>query len=288
MKIYYYYYYEIDQYGILHFTTRKVDQRPSPARGNTMVTSPSLITIHYTADDNPQSTINTFTHSSAKISAHFLVDRAGNITQFVEPNTIAWHAGVSEWKSKCAANNWAIGIEITNTGWLPTSTERLKNTPHPYAPEFQDFEKYTFSQLESLKELIEVLKVKFPSIIETVGHEDIAIYSGRKQDPGPAFPWHQGNFSPRPPLRSKPEKGELCVVASSDAELFRSRSTHTTEKLVNVPQSSKIEIVTCSTTDSDTCSDPNPIWWKVLYVDNAGKIWEGWMRRNNIAWNIFN
>lgn len=45
--------YEIDQYGILHFTSCKIDQRPSPARGNTMATPPSLIAIHYTADDNP-------------------------------------------------------------------------------------------------------------------------------------------------------------------------------------------------------------------------------------------
>ena len=46
------------------------------------------------------------------VSAHFVIDRAGNITQFVACENRAWHAGQSTWLGRDNCNDYAIGIEM--------------------------------------------------------------------------------------------------------------------------------------------------------------------------------
>ncbi len=102
-----------------------------------------------------------------QVSAHCLIERTGNITQFVSFLDRAWHAGVSSWKGEEACNNYSIGIELEGTDELS----------------------YTDPQYEQLNALLGSLISHYPAIKNDAicGHSDIA--RGRKTDPGPAFDW---------------------------------------------------------------------------------------------------
>ena len=101
------------------------------------------------------------------VSAHCLIERDGNLIQFVSFNDRAWHAGESEWCGETGCNNFSIGIEL----------------------EGRDDEPYAAAQYDCLSELIASLRVSYPEIVADAvsGHSDIA--PGRKTDPGPAFDW---------------------------------------------------------------------------------------------------
>ncbi len=102
-----------------------------------------------------------------RVSAHCLIERNGNIIQFVSFLDRAWHAGVSNWCGEQACNNFSIGIELEGTDDL----------------------EYDEAQYQGLADLIQSLKLQFPDISEdsVCGHSDIA--PGRKTDPGPSFDW---------------------------------------------------------------------------------------------------
>lgn len=99
-----------------------------------------------------------------KVSAHFLIQRTGKITQFVPCGKRAWHAGASMWHGRTACNDFSIGIELEGTDFLPFSDQ----------------------QYAGLIRLTRILKRAYP-IREIVGHSDIA--PGRKTDPGDEFDW---------------------------------------------------------------------------------------------------
>ena len=102
-----------------------------------------------------------------KVSAHFLIERDGEITQFVSCLDRAWHAGVSSFEGRETCNDFSLGIELEGTDELP----------------FSD------AQYQSLIALTLQLQAAYPSITphRICGHSDIA--PGRKTDPGPAFDW---------------------------------------------------------------------------------------------------
>ena len=99
-----------------------------------------------------------------KVSAHFLIERDGQITQFVSCNDRAWHAGQSSFQTRSACNDFSIGIEL----------EGADNVP------------YTDAQYEQLSDLTLALKRQYP-LTHVRGHCHIA--PTRKTDPGPAFDW---------------------------------------------------------------------------------------------------
>ncbi|MGZ9074544.1 MAG: 1,6-anhydro-N-acetylmuramyl-L-alanine amidase AmpD [Burkholderiaceae bacterium] len=101
-----------------------------------------------------------------RVSAHVLIDRDGEATQFVSLNHRAWHAGVSAWCSRAACNDFSVGIELEGT----------------------DFESFTDLQYRSLNAVIAALLAAYP-IRAVVGHSDIA--PNRKTDPGPYFDWRR-------------------------------------------------------------------------------------------------
>ena len=102
-----------------------------------------------------------------KVSSHCLIERGGNIIQFVSFLDRAWHAGVSSWEGESSCNNFSIGIELEGT----------------------DESSYTDSQYQQLVLLVNCLRKKYSTIESDAlcGHSDIA--PGRKTDPGPAFEW---------------------------------------------------------------------------------------------------
>lgn len=102
-----------------------------------------------------------------RVSSHLLIDRKGDITQFVPFIKRAWHAGKSFFQGKERCNDFSIGIELEGT----------------------DDQPYEEAQYKTLTHLIPVLIQAYPKITRDriVGHSDIA--PGRKTDPGPFFDW---------------------------------------------------------------------------------------------------
>lgn len=100
----------------------------------------------------------------AEVSAHFFIERSGNVWQFVSCDDRAWHAGVSSFQGRANCNDYSVGIELEGIeGGL--------------------FEE---AQYDSLFALLSALEEVY-SIAAVTGHEDIA--PGRKQDPGAGFDW---------------------------------------------------------------------------------------------------
>ncbi|MES2205012.1 MAG: 1,6-anhydro-N-acetylmuramyl-L-alanine amidase AmpD [Pseudomonadota bacterium] len=105
--------------------------------------------------------------ATAKVSAHLLIRRDGEVIQFVPFNQRAWHAGQSSFHGRSACNDFSIGIELEGTDDL-------------------DFEAIQYQQLADItRHLMQVYPKITPETI--VGHSDIA--PGRKTDPGPHFDW---------------------------------------------------------------------------------------------------
>ncbi len=103
-----------------------------------------------------------------KVSAHCLIDRCGVLTQFVNLEARAWHAGVSCFEGRENCNDYSIGVELEGT----------------------DEEAFTPQQYQTLARLSAALMQEYPLIEPSriVGHSHIA--PGRKTDPGPGFNWN--------------------------------------------------------------------------------------------------
>jgi AmpD protein len=102
-----------------------------------------------------------------RVAPHLLIDRTGDIEQFVAFDRGAWHAGQSSWRGRPSCNRFSLGIELEGT-WNSG---------------------YTDAQYVALTEVCAALCVHYPSLSPSaiVGHQEIA--PGRKQDPGPCFDW---------------------------------------------------------------------------------------------------
>lgn len=136
-----------------------------------------FIVLHYTVSDKPSS-IKILTQQ--QVSAHYLVtnDQQPIIYNLVPETQMAWHAGVSSWKGYTNLNTSSIGIEIVNPGWTATADGGRQYYPFPQ------------SQIDAIIPLVKDIAQRYHVPPENViGHSDIA--PGRKQDPGPLFPWQQ-------------------------------------------------------------------------------------------------
>ncbi|UVE18522.1 1,6-anhydro-N-acetylmuramyl-L-alanine amidase AmpD [Pseudomonas sp. LS44] len=101
------------------------------------------------------------------VSAHFLIERDGAITQFVSCLERAWHAGVSSFEGRENCNDFSLGIELEGT----------------------DDQPFSDAQYAALIDLADELRRHYPAITAAriCGHSDIAPV--RKTDPGPCFDW---------------------------------------------------------------------------------------------------
>lgn len=109
------------------------------------------------------------TIAELRVSAHFFIERDGQVSQFVSCLQRAWHAGVSSFAGRENCNDFSLGIELEGTDDLP----------------------YSDAQYDALVVLVKQLLATYPALsVERIcGHSDIA--PGRKSDPGPAFDWQR-------------------------------------------------------------------------------------------------
>lgn len=177
---------------ILGRVTRFI-QRPSPnfdARARPI----DLVVLHYTGMQDAETALARLTDPApvagrypgpwqggdvdaaaplARVSAHYVVDEAGQVYALVPEEHRAWHAGVSSWEGDGDVNARAIGIEIVNGG-------------HDFGlPDFPD------AQIEGVIALLKDILARWPGLnpARVVAHSDIA--PARKADPGEKFPWRR-------------------------------------------------------------------------------------------------
>ncbi len=101
-----------------------------------------------------------------KVSAHFYIQRHGELWQFVGTDARAWHAGESHYLGRDNCNDNSIGVELEGV-------------------EGGDFES---AQYETLAMLSAAVAQRYP-IKHIAGHEHVA--PGRKADPGCGFDWRR-------------------------------------------------------------------------------------------------
>ncbi len=102
-----------------------------------------------------------------KVSAHLLIERSGQVIQFVGFDKRAWHAGESCFMGDAGCNDFSIGIEL----------------------EGAEDESFETCQYQKLAEVSVALMHAYPAITREriAGHSDIA--GARKTDPGRCFDW---------------------------------------------------------------------------------------------------
>ena len=134
--------------------------------------------LHFTAEDFPRS-LKILTQGP--VSSHYLVsdsqgDTPPKIFRLVDENRRAYHAGVSWWKGAALLNASSIGLEIVNRG------------PRKQADGTVVFDDFDPAQIDLVIALCrQIIKDHAIRPDRVLGHSDIA--PGRKNDPGPKFPW---------------------------------------------------------------------------------------------------
>ncbi|HEX6911025.1 MAG TPA: N-acetylmuramoyl-L-alanine amidase, partial [Longimicrobium sp.] len=169
--------------------------KDTPNKGGTI--TPRWLVMHYTAGGSAQESISWLANKDAKASAHIVIARDGSITQMVDFNRRAWHAGESTWKGVDGLNGHSIGIELDSFGFLGSAGPgkwkfRSTSIPdsevvvarHKFGSPSGGWPRYPQKQLDAALELARLL-VKTYGLEDVIGHDDIS--PGRKQDPGPAF-----------------------------------------------------------------------------------------------------
>lgn len=146
---------------------------PSPNQGPRRGTQvPDIIVVHYTGMPSAALALTRLCSPAAEVSAHYLIDEAGQVFRLVPETRRAWHAGVSAWGNVTDVNSHSVGIELAHPGHdggLP---------PFPEA------------QVAALEGLLWQVKLRWGvPAARILGHSDVAV--GRKIDPGEGFDWRR-------------------------------------------------------------------------------------------------
>lgn len=258
----------------------KVEIGHSPNRGGTI--KPTLIVLHYTASggEDGQGDADYLSRASARASAHVVVGRNGSIDQIVPFNKKAWHAGVSSYNGRDNVNDFSIGIEIDNWGWLTNG----KSHSGQVVPEqfrfsgtrsgHSQWEAYREEQLQAVKEVVQSICDNYP-ITDIVGHEDIA--PGRKQDPGPALDkfmedLKQIHFDERQLAPKPKEPTPTPTPAKKASSEGGSKKTTTAVRLRTAPNrtSTTIAVLDKGRAVKELQRDVYPGWSKVQVGNRTG------------------
>ena len=130
--------------------------------------TPALVVLHYTALPSAAEALARLCAPEHEVSAHYLIDRAGQLYQLVDEDRRAWHAGAGSWGGQGDVNSRSIGIELDNPGTCPFSAPLM-------------------DRLEVL--LSDILARHGLAPEAVIGHQDMA--PRRKLDPGPRFDWRR-------------------------------------------------------------------------------------------------
>lgn len=175
---------------------------PTPNTSGRRLEQPTVIVLHYTADESFNGAVTWLCDPQAKASAHFVVGRTGEVAQLASVESVTWHAGKSSWNGRRGVNSYSIGIELVNLGPLLEKTTRIPSfvsvaggKPVPASDvycgkhltaascPYEHWQQYTAEQIEKTRQLIAQVRAEYPSITEVIAHSDVA----HKIDVGPAL-----------------------------------------------------------------------------------------------------
>ena len=222
---------------------------------------PDSIIIHYTAGTSFPNNLTIKKPEGGNASAHLVIERDGTVKQLVPFSQRAWHAGKSSYHGRSSYNDYSIGIEIINAGWLDKKegdfytryyngrldvkvpAEEVEEARHKNTKLGKKYwHKYTDAQITKVEELCELLCKEYP-VTEILGHDDISPV--RKFDPGPLYPMDdlQDVLNSKDEDRSFTEIEDSGVV-SIDLLNIRSGAGASNEKIAQpLKKGAKVEIL---------------------------------------------
>ena len=127
-----------------------------------------LVVLHFTGMSDFDEARDRLCDADAEVSCHYLIARDGEVFAMVPEDRRAWHAGAGAWGGRDDVNSRSIGIEIDNDGQGPFADPAI-------------------AALIPL--LADILRRHHLGNAAVIGHECMA--PGRKDDPGPLFPWRR-------------------------------------------------------------------------------------------------
>ena len=152
----------VDHPGARPHPSGNRDERPAGTVVDTVV-------IHYTALPLRES-LELLSRPGHPASTHYVIGRKGTLYQLVPEHLRAWHAGVSRFEGRERVNDFSIGVDLI------------------FEPDRDAG--YTELQYEILFDLLDGIRSRHPVDPDRItGHEEVALPTGRKQDPGPHFDW---------------------------------------------------------------------------------------------------
>ena len=129
-----------------------------------------MLVLHYTGMASAGAALARLRDPAARVSAHYLIEEAGEVFRLVPEDRRAWHAGRAFWAGEVDVNSRSIGVELVNPG------HALGYRPFPGA------------QMRALEALAGGILARHPIPPHRIlGHCDVA--PRRKADPGERFDW---------------------------------------------------------------------------------------------------
>jgi len=130
----------------------------------------SMVVLHYTGMRTAGEALARLCDPSSQVSAHYLIDEDGTVTNLVPEEKRAWHAGKAYWRGITDVNSASIGIELVNPG-------------HEFG-----YRPFPEPQMDALLPLLADMMDRHDiARANVVGHSDVA--PARKIDPGEYFDW---------------------------------------------------------------------------------------------------
>lgn len=216
---------------------------PAKLTGGTI--TPTIVALHDTAGRLDKHNSRDYLATTPKASVHFVVERDGSISQLVDTNKRAGHAGQSSYHGRPDCNDFSIGIEIVNPGRMTrgvggavlswwgqdfghggavggytladiTTPEHGAGTWMAYTPE----------QIEAVQELLAALFTGIPSLVDITTHWYVS--PGRKVDTNPLFPLaaiRARILGRDDPADIEAERGSAAVTAGEFVQVDAPNST---------------------------------------------------------------
>jgi N-acetyl-anhydromuramyl-L-alanine amidase AmpD len=132
-----------------------------------------------------------FARPDARVSAHYVIGKAGEVIQCVPDAARAWHAGPSHLAGRSRVNDFSVGIELVN--------DETNHDP------FTDAQYRSLALLTA--DLITRHKIRLDRI---VGHRDVTDYPLERRDPADNFDWVRYRTGVRQLLATKAVRVQLA------------------------------------------------------------------------------